>query len=122
VTRLLTGEIGFHAPEQWSWLVNGVVCAPLVEEWLFRGVLWDGIAERLKGPAAVIVPLVVTSFLFGTWHWGSILHPSWYGIGRTPVWVHMEFGAMLGILRWRLRALAPGMAIHALGNAFATLT
>jgi membrane protease YdiL (CAAX protease family) len=122
IARLAIGEISFHAPEHGTWLVNGVVFAPLVEEWLFRGVLWRLISERLDGAAAVVVPLVVTSLLFGVWHWMSIFQPSWYGAPRTPLWVHMAFAAMLGILRWRLRAIGPGIVLHALGNGLAELT
>ena len=35
-------------PSNWVYFANAVAFAPWVEEWLFRGVLWDAIASRAR--------------------------------------------------------------------------
>ncbi len=50
------------------------------------------------------------------WH-APLLEPSWTSPAGTPLWAHAVFGVLVGVLRWRTGALAPGIAMHALFNA-----
>jgi membrane protease YdiL (CAAX protease family) len=120
VGRALVGDFNFHWPT--IAVLNGVL-AGVIEEWLFRGVLWDAIEARLPKVIAPGGALVLTSVLFGIFHWASMLHPSWYdGAGTTTIFAHAEFGAFVGIMRWRLRSIGPGMIVHIAWNTVAMLT
>jgi membrane protease YdiL (CAAX protease family) len=116
--RTIVGDRALHAPKTWQYLVNAAIAAPLIEEWLFRGVLWDAIEPR----ARTIGALAITSLLFGPWHWRSYFAPSWTGSGGTFVLLHSAFGALCGVLRWRFRSIAPGFIVHAIWNALVPLT
>jgi membrane protease YdiL (CAAX protease family) len=120
--RCLAGDLTFHAPTSWSYLVAASVAAPVIEEWLFRGALWNVIAAQVPRRAAVIVALLVTSTLFGVWHWVTLFQPSWHGGGGTHVLVHIGYGAMLGVLRIRLGCIGGGIALHALGNTWSVVS
>ncbi len=87
-----------------------VLVAPVVEELLFRGVLFGAI-ERL-GPAWLAV--LLTALPFGLLHvmtYGS----DWYTILQTFV-----MGLLLGGLRAWTRSLWPGIVFHAVHNLYAT--
>ena len=108
----IVGELAVHAPRDGQVAVTAIVLAPVVEEWLFRGVLWDALAPRMT----TLGTLVATSLLFALWH-VPVFEPAWTSPVGTPLWAHAAFGALAGVLRWRTRALAPGIAVHALVNA-----
>ncbi|HEU0031391.1 MAG TPA: CPBP family intramembrane glutamic endopeptidase [Kofleriaceae bacterium] len=118
ITRIATGQLAVHEPAAWQYLVNAMIAAPVIEEWIFRGVLWD----ELEARSSTWLAFVVTSVLFGPWHWSSFFAPSWYGSGQTFVWVHVMFGALLGAVRWRFRAIGVGLVLHALWNALVPLS
>lgn len=85
--------------------IGTVVFAPLVEEWVCRGVAWRA-AERLSRPATA---LVITSVLF------AFLH------GLGGLWLlelphRFAGGLAFGFLRWRSGSLWPGVLAHALHN------
>jgi uncharacterized protein len=91
------------------------VCAPICEEFFFRGFLFGilrqmriEVAGRQLGPwvAAVIVGL-----LFGLAHTGSADPQFLIPLGFL--------GFVLCILRWRTRSLYPCMALHSLNNCIA---
>jgi membrane protease YdiL (CAAX protease family) len=103
-------------------LASAALAAPLVEEILFRGILWRAVAVGLRGRAATIAPLVVTALLFGVWHLGSILAPSWIGTGGTSLAVHVAYGLFLGAVRIRTGGVGLGVLLHGLGNAWWALT
>jgi hypothetical protein len=75
-----------------------VVCAPVVEELLFRGLL----AESLRARGAVVA-LAASSALFALWHL------------RPPFWYFFAMGALLWVLYWK-RGLVASMAAHAAFN------
>jgi membrane protease YdiL (CAAX protease family) len=118
LARLIGGDITVHAPAGVWFTLNAAVIAPVVEEWLFRGVVWDAIAARSSAWFA----LVLTSMLFGLFHAASLLSPSWYSSAGTPLYLHALFGAVMGALRWRLGALGVGLALHMLYNLVYVIT
>lgn len=118
VSRLIAGDLALHPPSYVPGLFTAAVAAPMVEEWLFRGVLWDALIERTNTP----ITFVVTSLLFGVWHWSSLLEPSWYGNGTTPLYVHALFGAVMAAARWRLGAIGGCIVLHGLYNGLSNLS
>lgn len=86
-------------------VLSVVLLAPLAEEWLFRGVLFDGIT-RAAGPYAA---WALTTVLFALYH-------------LDPVHViAVSFtGGVLGALRLRSGSLLPSTVAHLVNNALAT--
>lgn len=91
-----------------SWaILSSIVAAPILEEILFRGVIFESCAERWgKG-----VGLVVSALLFGVIH-------------IIPVQVINAFvvGLILGYVYLRTRSLVSVIIIHAFNNAIAYIT
>ncbi len=116
--NLALGNVPLHAPAFWQLEVNAAIAAPVIEELIFRGLLWRAVEIR----SSTRVAFVLTTLLFGIWHWASMLHPSWVGSSGTPIYVHAMFGAVMAAARWRFRAIGPGIAIHGLYNGLWALT
>ncbi len=101
----------------WVWLevlfVAGVV-APVVEETMFRGVLYRHLREASSGlrPAwSVLVSALVVSFVF------AVIHPQgWLGV---PVLMALALAFTL-MREWR-GTLLPSMIAHGFNNALATV-
>jgi len=75
----------------------------LVEELIFRGILWDGLRSLLPEIAAVIV---IQSALFGILHWKGF--PSGIlGVALVFIW-----GILLGIIRQRTGGLLAPILAH----------
>jgi membrane protease YdiL (CAAX protease family) len=103
IDRALHGS--FVAP--WTQLFAAAVVAPVFEEWLFRGFLWNIAREVGRWPN--LSGLVLTSVSFGLWH-----HP----LGtETPLYIHAAFGLSMGLVRFSGSGLLPCVVLHALGNA-----
>jgi len=81
-----------------------VVAAPVAEEILFRGFLFEGVrASRLGGPGAVAVSALA---------WAAI-HTQ-YGLpGRAII---LALGLLCGWARWRTGSLHTSLAMHVLNN------
>ncbi len=91
------------------YVLNGAVLAPLVEEWIFRGLLWRRIAgEERPATGTTVQAVVITSVAFALWHLPFQ--------GHSPMWIHGLFGVSMALLRWRLRSLSPCVLVHGLGN------
>lgn len=120
-TRVAIGDVALHEPAAWQYLVNAMIAAPLVEEWLFRGLLWDAIDDRDRDGVPWLA-LVITSLLFGPWHWGSFFAPSAFGAGGTWLPYHIEFGLFMGVVRWRFGSIGLCVVIHGAWNALTPLT
>jgi len=86
-----------------------VVLAPLGEETLFRGFLFEGIAVSRAGP---IVAILVSSVAWALLH----VQYDWYGIVSITV-----IGLYLGAVRYKTASVLVTMLLHALANAGATL-
>ncbi|MCB9833203.1 MAG: CPBP family intramembrane metalloprotease [Planctomycetes bacterium] len=100
---LQRGEVEVEI-EPWL-LVDMVLCAPLIEEWLCRGVLWRASREVANRG----VTLVLTSVLFALLHFlngGSFL--------ELPH--RFVAGLLFGALRLRSGSLWPGVLAHLLLN------
>jgi membrane protease YdiL (CAAX protease family) len=90
-------------------LLAFIVLAPLAEETLFRGFLYQGIAATRAGP---IVAIIVSTLAFALIH----IQYDWYGVLGVAA-----IGLYLGVVRFRAGSLLLTMLIHAVGNLLATL-
>ena len=83
-----------------------VVVAPMVEEILFRGLMFGALEKRL--PISVVI--VVSALLFALAH----LQISYI----VPIFC---MGVVLGWIRWKSGSLGPSMLIHSLNNGLSLL-
>jgi len=89
------------------WLTM-VVAAPITEEFLFRGLLYRGIAESRLGAVGA---LVITSVVFGLVHYPGFGWPRVIGTGLV--------GLLFGWLRWRNGNIGVSIVAHATLNFIA---
>jgi membrane protease YdiL (CAAX protease family) len=82
-----------------------VVAAPIVEEMLFRGLMYRGLAESRIG---VIGAMLITSVVFGLAHYP--------GVGWTRVIATGVAGLFFAWLRWYYGNTSVGMVAHAVTN------
>jgi membrane protease YdiL (CAAX protease family) len=87
---------------QFLWGVVAVCCAPLVEEYLFRGVMLAGLSRSFGVPTAAVICTV----LFVALHFPELIHywPGFFGVGGMAVvamWV-----------RIKMKSLAPAIGVH----------
>ncbi len=88
-------------------LAGAVLVAPFCEEIFFRGYLFGGLLRGMRVWQAVLV----SALLFAVAH------------GDIGSFVLLfVIGIVLAVMRWRLGSIWPGMAVHALNNAFAAIT
>ncbi|MCA8947947.1 MAG: CPBP family intramembrane metalloprotease [Planctomycetes bacterium] len=88
-------------------LVSLVVLAPLLEEWLCRGVAWRAAAAMSSPRAALLLTAILFAFLHGLQgHMLALPH-------------RFVAGLVFGALRLGSRSLWPGILAHALHNAAA---
>ena len=111
IGRLLSGP----GPVWSLTLIGGALVAPVIEEWIFRGVVWEqikpsGNTDHLWS----VIALLITSVMFGLWHLPFAV--------RSPLLVHIGFGLLMGLVRWRTGALLPGIVLHAIGNALQVMS
>ena len=99
---------GTSLPSLTPLLVSGVVFAPVVEEWIFRGLLWRSIAPAGASRGWSVAALVITSVAFGFWHLPFASH--------APIAIHASFGLVMGLLRWRGGSVLAPMALHGVAN------
>jgi len=88
--------LGHSAQIAWALLWVGV-CAPVIEELFFRGVLQASIAQALNAPLAVLL----AAFAFGVSH-----------LGLQPLWLWPLLGVVFGWLAAASRSLWPPVAAH----------
>ncbi len=88
-----------------------VIGAPIVEELVYRGVLY-GALERRWGSAAAFV---VTAALFG------LVHVATYGTDSFALAMVLLLGAYLTWLRWRSGSVLPPLLAHLVANLYATV-
>ena len=92
-------------------VVFAVIVTPLVEELLFRGVLFPVVARSLNTIWAVIL----VSVLFG------LAHVVTYGPDAYSIVQSLVAGLYLTWLRARTRSLVPSIAAHTALNLYATV-
>ena len=83
--------------------------APVVEEILFRGVVFGWLRGRVPVPAAVVLSAMVFSLAHLGWREWSLLLPV------------LGIGCVLAILYHYSRSLWPGILVHSSINTVATL-
>jgi membrane protease YdiL (CAAX protease family) len=93
-------------PRWFLWLAM-ILLGPLVEEIVFRGVVFDGMAAT---PAGLWGAVVATSAVW------SFIHLQY---GPTEMSVIFMLGLVLGGVRARTGSVTPCLLLHALNNAFA---
>lgn len=88
----------------WYWLWIGVVIAPLVEEWIYRGLIQSRLREVLGSRSAIFVG----GLLFWVYHWVPRGH------GTAP---HHLLAGWLFAWSWqRTGSLVAPTLLHALAN------
>ncbi len=85
-----------------------VVCAPIIEEFLFRGVLFQVLWQRT---GRMWLSAVVSGFLF------AVIHPQFLA-GIVPVFL---LGVILAVVYAHTRSLLPCILMHAYNNGLITL-
>jgi len=109
------GPLGAEGPppvtfiEAVSFVIEGTIFAPVVEELVFRGFLFRGLAESRPGPIGAIV---LTALLWSAIHTDS----TWIGSANLVC-----AGLLLGWLRWRSASTIPTIAVHSLHNVAGAL-
>ena len=99
-------------PEFLGLIVLACMVAPIIEETMFRGVLYRHLREvsaRFGPILSFFVSAILVSFLF------AVIHPQ--GIFAVPVLMALAFGFTMA-REWR-GSLLPAMAGHALNNGIA---
>jgi membrane protease YdiL (CAAX protease family) len=99
------GGFDAYARRPLGWLpltTLAVVVGPLMEEWLFRGVLLQALRERV----GVATAIAVSAILFAAAHLSTWAFP-----------MHLFFGIAAGILAVASGSLWPSIALHAITNA-----
>ena len=86
-----------------------IIFAPVFEEALFRGFLFEGLMQSRAG---VIGAIAVTSV---TW---AILHIQYNAAGIIYI---LLLGVIMGVLRWKTRSLWSPLIMHALVNLISTV-
>lgn len=80
-----------------------VILAPVVEELLFRGVIFASLVRRFGIVTAVLVP----SLIFGLLHFEN----GWWGV----LWLS-GVGVLLAMIRWKSGSLLLPIVLHAAWN------
>jgi membrane protease YdiL (CAAX protease family) len=95
-------------------VIIAAILAPLVEETMFRGVLYRHLREasaRLGVTLSVILSALVVSFVF------AVIHPQ--GLLAVPPLMALAFGFAL-LREWR-GTLIPSMVAHGINNGLLTV-
>ena len=86
-----------------------MIAAPLLEELVFRGFLYQGIAtSRLAVPVAIIIPALL---------W-ALTHFQYHGIFMGII---LGGGILLGLARWHTGSTLATLGLHASWNLISTL-
>jgi membrane protease YdiL (CAAX protease family) len=93
--------------DQLLMLIETAAAAPIVEELMFRGLLFPA----LKWRWGYVGGVVLTSAVFG------LLHPN-LPAGFLPLWT---LGAAFAVVFQRRQSLLPGIVMHAIHNGFVTI-
>jgi membrane protease YdiL (CAAX protease family) len=117
ILRALDGDLRF--PKPWSTLAGGGIVGPIVEEWLFRGIVWSLVRRAAPGRAGLAVALFGGALMFGLWH---LPFDGVTALGAQLALGHAGFGVLMGVLRWRTDSIAVCVVVHVAGNSLFVLT
>ncbi len=103
-------------PGRWPWMYvliywPAAIYAPFVEETIYRGFLWRGVAASRLGNWGA---LLLTSFLFAAVHYHYFIQNGVFIPG--PLIGEFIAGLLLGVVRWRSGSTIASMVAHSLSN------
>jgi len=116
ITRALHGEL--HAPASVFAIAGGGVLGPIVEEWLFRGLLWNHLREVAPGRRGLWLAIGVGSLIFGFWH---MTFEGYTLVTLGNAVIHASFGVVVACARWRTEGILLGCVLHVAGNTLMIL-
>ena len=103
----IVGDADVITMNEFVWLFAlGAVAAPVVEEFLFRGLLYPLLRRRMKAVMAV----AASAFLFAFLHFYPTLIPAL-----------LTMGVVLALLTERYDSILPSIVVHALNNGVALI-
>jgi len=88
-----------------AFALAGIVVAPLVEELVFRGILYPVVRARMRAPWAVLVSALVFAAMHPVWNWAPLI----------PV-TQLLGGIIFAIAYEKTRSLVFPVLFHAIGN------
>ena len=103
-------KAGAHDPWWWLTIASAVVLAPLAEEFVYRGLLQQGLKAIGLGTGTAIV---ITSFLFAIVHWAALTDGSRL-VGLTTLFI---LAVGWGMLYERTGRMAAPVLAHDIFNA-----
>lgn len=103
-------KAGTHDPWWWLTIASAVILAPLAEEFVYRGLLQQGL--KAIGLSTRIA-IVITSFLFAMMHWTALTDGSRL-VGTTVLFI---LAVGWGMLYERTGRIAAPVLAHAIFNA-----
>jgi membrane protease YdiL (CAAX protease family) len=103
-------KAGAHDVWWWLTIASAVVLAPIAEEFVYRGLLQQGLKATGLGTRTAIV---ITSFLFANVHWSALTEGSRL-VGLTTLFI-LAIG--WGMLYERTGRIAAPVLAHAIFNA-----
>jgi membrane protease YdiL (CAAX protease family) len=103
-------KAGTHDPWWWLTIASAVILAPLAEEFVYRGLLQQGL--KAIGLSTRIA-IVITSFLFAIMHWAALTDGSRL-VGITVLFI---LAVGWGMLYERTGRIAAPVLAHAIFNA-----
>ena len=106
-----SGDSGRHAGDAiaggfWISIAVSVIIAPIIEEILFRGVLFPALSQKYKPFASILI----TTLIFAAAH-----------IDPARIILILTLGVYLGYMRYQLGSIYPGIVLHMSWNLFATI-
>ena len=96
-----------HLPEKVLIFTLAAIVAPIVEETMFRGLLYSALRARF----GIVGAALLSAALF------SLVHPTLPG-GFLTIWA---IGIALALVYERRKSLVPGMVLHGIHNGLITL-
>lgn len=109
------GSVGAIGASTYVVIAVNCLAVGIVEETVFRGLLWAALPERW--PTSRV--LLVTSLVFGAVHLSNGLVTGRWGAAVLQAALASVFGLWLGAVRLRTGWLGPSIALHAVHDAAA---
>lgn len=103
-------ELYFTVDPKWLLIMVMVIIAPIYEEFMFRGILWQAIREQVSGRAGVIWASIITSIIF------SIIHLQYEVFEMSVVFT---LALLLSYARAKSGSLWLPIIIHIINNGLA---
>ncbi|HEY1041751.1 MAG TPA: CPBP family intramembrane glutamic endopeptidase [Candidatus Paceibacterota bacterium] len=95
----------------------GILFVPIFEELIFRGCILVGLTRYYS----VKKSIVISSLLFGLWHFKNIFVMPIDDVVSQMLYAGLIFGPIVAYLTLRLKSIWPGVILHYLNNILAPL-